>query len=77
MSFTIKVSTRTESRLPEISVDDFGDHIAVEVTIDGDTASALVALGDPAQGTHRLSLTLVREDGGWKISRVNKAAASK
>ena len=58
--------------------DDFGDHIAVsEVTIDGDTASALVALGDPAQGTQRLALTLVREDGGWKISRVNEAAASK
>ncbi len=58
--------------------DDWADHIAVsEVTIDGDTASALVALGDPAQGTQRLALTLVREDGGWKISRVNKAAASK
>jgi hypothetical protein len=48
-----------------------------EVTIDGDTASALVALGDPAQGTQRLALTLVRGEGGWKISRVNKAAASK
>jgi len=58
--------------------DDWADHIAVsEVTIDGDTASALVALGDPAQGTHRLELSLVREDGGWKISRVNQAAASK
>ena len=58
--------------------DDWADYIAVsEVTIDGDTASALVALGDPAQGTHRLALTLVREDGGWKISRVNEAAASK
>src|SRR5215813_5090870 len=58
--------------------DDFADHIAVsEVTIDGDTASALVELGDPAQGTHRLALSLVREDGGWKISRVNQAAASK
>jgi Protein of unknown function (DUF3828) len=58
--------------------DDWADYIAVsQVTIDGDTASALVALGDPAQGTQRLALTLVREDGGWKISRVNKAAASK
>jgi hypothetical protein len=58
--------------------DDWADHIAVsEVTIDGDTASALVALGDPAQGTKRLALTLVREQGGWKISRVNEAAASK
>jgi hypothetical protein len=58
--------------------DDWADHIAVsEVTIDGDTASALVALGDPAQGTKRLALTLVREEGGWKISRVNKAATSK
>jgi hypothetical protein len=58
--------------------DDWGDHIAVsEVTIDGDTASARVALGDPAQGTHRLALTLVREGGSWKISRVNAAAASK
>jgi hypothetical protein len=58
--------------------DDWADHIAVsEVTIDGDTASMLVALGDPAQGAQRLALTLVREDGGWKISRVNAAAASK
>jgi hypothetical protein len=58
--------------------DDWADRIAVsEVTIDGDTASMLVALGDPAQGTQRLTLTLVREDGGWKISRVNEAAASK
>ena len=58
--------------------DDWADFIAVsEVTIDGDTASMLVALGDPAQGTKRLALTLVREDGGWKISRVNEAAASK
>jgi hypothetical protein len=58
--------------------DDWADHIAVsEVTIDGDTASALVALGDPAQGTQRLALGLVREGGGWKISRVNQAAASK
>ena len=58
--------------------DDWADHIAVsEVSIDGDAASALVALGDPAQGTQRLALTLVREGGGWKISRVNKAAASK
>jgi len=58
--------------------DDWADHIAVsEVTIDGDTASTLVALGDPAQGTQRLALTLVREDGGWKISLVNEAAASK
>jgi len=58
--------------------DDWADYIAVsEVTIDGDTASALVALGDPAQGTRRLALTLVREEGGWKISRVNEAAASK
>ena len=57
--------------------DDWADDIAVsEVTIDGDTASTLVALGDPAQGTQRLALTLVREDGGWKISRV-EAAASK
>jgi len=52
--------------------DDWGDYIAVsEVTIDGDTASTLVALGDPAQGTKRLALTFMREDGGWKISRVN------
>jgi hypothetical protein len=58
--------------------DDWADYIAVsEVTIDGDTASALVALGDPAQGTKRLALTFMREDGGWKISRVNQAAASK
>ena len=58
--------------------DDWADHIAVsEVTIDGDTASTLVALGDPAQGTQRLALKLVREEGGWKISRVNEAAASK
>jgi hypothetical protein len=58
--------------------DDWAAHIAVsEVTIDGDTASTLVALGDPAQGTHRLALRLVREGGGWKISRVNEAAASK
>jgi hypothetical protein len=58
--------------------DDWADHVAVsEVTIDGDTASALVVLGDPAQGTQRLALTLVHEDGGWKISRVNEAAASK
>jgi hypothetical protein len=58
--------------------DDWADYIAVsEVTIDGDTASALVALGDPAQGTKRLALTFMREDGGWKISRVNEAAASK
>ena len=58
--------------------DDWADHIAVsEVTIDGDDASALVALGDPAQGTKRLALTLVREDGGWKIARVNQTAASK
>jgi hypothetical protein len=56
--------------------DDWADHIAVsEVTIDGDTASALVALGDPAQGAHRLALTLEREDGRWKISRVNEAAS--
>jgi len=56
--------------------DDWGDHIAVsEMTIDGDNASALVALGDPAQATQRLALTLVREDGGWKISRVNPAAS--
>ena len=47
--------------------DDFADHIAVsEVTIDGDPASALVALGDPALGTKCLALTLVREHGGWK-----------
>jgi hypothetical protein len=58
--------------------DDWADHIAVsQVTIDGDTASALVALGDPAQGTQFLALTLLREDGGWKILRVNEAAASK
>jgi hypothetical protein len=58
--------------------DDWADYVAVsEVTIDGDTASTLVALGDPAQGTQRLALTLVREGGGWKISRVNEAAASK
>jgi hypothetical protein len=58
--------------------DDWADHIAVsQVTIDGDTASALVALGDPAQGAQFLALTLVREDGGWKISLVNEAAASK
>ena len=58
--------------------DDWADHIAVsEVTFDGDTASTLVALGDPAQGTQRLALKLVREDGGWKISRVTEAAASK
>lgn len=58
--------------------DDWADHIAVsEVTIDGDTASTLVALGDPVLGTRRLALTLVREGGGWKISRVNEAAASK
>ena len=58
--------------------DDWADHIAVsEVTIDGDTASALVALGDPALGTRNLALTLVREDGGWKISRVSEAAASR
>ena len=56
--------------------DDWADHIAVsQVTIDGDSASALVALGDPAQGTHDLALTLEREDGGWKISRVNAAAS--
>ena len=58
--------------------DDWADYIAVsEMTIDGDTASTLVALGDPAQGTKRLALTFVREDGGWKISRVSEAAASK
>ena len=58
--------------------DDWADHIAVsEVTVDGDTASALVALGDPALGTKNLALTLLREDGGWKISRVNEAPASK
>jgi hypothetical protein len=58
--------------------DDWGDHIAVsQVTIDGDTASALVELGDPALATHRLALTLVREEGVWKISRVNVAQASK
>ena len=58
--------------------DDWADHIAVsEVTIDGDTASTLVALGDPAQGTQRLAIKLVREDGGWKISGVSEAAASK
>ena len=58
--------------------DDWADYVAVsEVTIDGDAASTLVALGDPAQGTKRLALTLVREDGGWKISRVNEAAASR
>jgi hypothetical protein len=58
--------------------DDWADHIAVsEMTIDGDTASTLVALGDPALGTKRLALKLVREDGGWKISRVDVAAASK
>jgi len=58
--------------------DDWADHITVsEVTIDGDTASALVALGDPAQGTKRLALTLEREDGAWKISRVNEVAASR
>ena len=58
--------------------DDWADHIAVsEVAIDGDAASVLVALGDPAQGTRRLALALVRENGGWKISRVNEAAASK
>lgn len=57
--------------------DDWADFIAVSaVTIDGDTASALVALGDPAQGTKRLALTLVREGGGWKISRVSEAPAS-
>ena len=56
--------------------DDWADYIAVsQVTMDGDTASALVALGDPAQGTQRLALTLVHEGSGWKISRV--AAASK
>ena len=55
--------------------DDWIDHIAVsEVAIDGDTASALVALGDPAQGTHRLALSFLREDGVWKIARVNAAA---
>jgi hypothetical protein len=58
--------------------EDWADHIAVsEVTIDGNTASTLVALGGPALGTQRLALNLVREDGGWKISRVNEAAASK
>ena len=58
--------------------DDWADYIAVaEVTVDGDTASALVALGDPTQGTKRLALTLVREDGGWKISRVDEAPGSK
>ena len=58
--------------------DDWADYVAVsDVTVDGDTALALVALGDPAQGTKRLALTLVREGGGWKISRVNEAAASK
>jgi len=58
--------------------DDFADHIAVSnVTIDGDDASALVALGDPAMGTQNLALAFVREDGGWKISRVNEAPASK
>ena len=58
--------------------DDWADYIAVsEVTIDGDTASTLVALGDPAQGTKRLALTLVREDSGWKISRVSEAPPSK
>jgi len=62
----------------KIYFDDWADHIAVsEVIIDGDTASTLVALGDPAQGMQRLALKLVREDGGWKISRVNEAAASK
>ena len=58
--------------------DDWAETIAVsQVMIDGDEASALVALGDPAMGTQNLALTLVREDGGWKISTVNKAAASK
>jgi hypothetical protein len=58
--------------------DDWADHIAVtDLTIDGDNASALIALGDPAQGTHRLAISLVREDGGWKISRVNAPAAAK
>src|SRR3954470_14053773 len=51
--------------------DDWADHIVVSgLTIDGATAAALVALGDPALGTKRLALTLVREDSGWKISRV-------
>jgi len=58
--------------------DDWADHVAVsEVKIDGDTASALVALGDPLLGTQRLALTLVREDAAWKISLVNEAAAEK
>jgi hypothetical protein len=58
--------------------DDWADNIAVsEVTVDGDNASALVALGDPWQGTQNLAVALVREDGGWKIARVNEAAASK
>jgi len=56
--------------------DDWADHIAVsEVTIDGDTASATVALGDPAQGAKRLALTLAREGNVWKISRVNEVVA--
>jgi hypothetical protein len=55
--------------------DDWADHVAVsEVMIDGDTASALVTLGDPAQGVQRLALTLLREGDVWKISRVNEAA---
>jgi uncharacterized protein DUF3828 len=56
--------------------DDWADHVAVsEVMIDGDAALALVMLGDPAQGTQRLALTLVREGNAWKISRVNEAGA--
>lgn len=58
--------------------DDWADHIVVSaVAIDGDTASALVALGDPALGTKRLALTFLRQEGSWKISRVNAAAAAK
>jgi len=34
------------------------------------TASATVALGASRESRHRLALQLVREDGGWKISRV-------
>jgi len=58
-----------------LDAQDFDDEWATNIevsapAVEGERATAEVRLKGPEVGTRRLHLTMVREQGGWKIDRV-------
>jgi hypothetical protein len=60
---------------PFLDAQDFDEEWAKNITVatptvSGDTATATVELQGAEMGTHKLKVALVREEGSWKIDRV-------